>query len=97
MELKYHTLTAKYVDSFELARYLSEKTGKNVEFIETPNDTDYSVEIKKGEVRDYDKGNIDDFLNKGYISFEYGYRAVLNYCADQGWLEEGDYVIGVSW
>lgn len=97
MELKHTVKTTIYVDYFDLARYLSDKIGRDVEIGDSNNDTDYSVALERGELSDWDMNYVNAFLNKGWISMELGYRAVLNYCVNQGWLDEGDYVIEVSW
>jgi hypothetical protein len=97
MELKVVTKTTKYVDSFDLTEYLGSKIGRSVEFVDTRNDTDYSLSLTKEEILNYDKRYIDHFLNVGWISLDHGYHAVLTYCVNKGWLDEGDYVIQVSW
>lgn len=97
MELKKTTKITHYVDAFDLARYLGEKMGRKIEFIDSPNDTDYSVKIEKGEIDKWDQEHIGNAIENGWVSLEYGYHAFLTYCANEGWLEEGDYVIRVSW
>lgn len=97
MQLNKETKVTHYVDSFDLAAYLGEKIGRYLEFIESPNDTDYKITIKKGEIDKWDKETVSNALNQGWVSMEYGYRAFLTHCANEGWLEEGDYVITVSW
>lgn len=97
MELKKKSKVAHYVDAFDLAEYISEKIGRKFEFIDSPNDRDYIINIKKGEIDKWYKETISNALNQGWVSMEYGYRAFLTHCANEGWLEEGDYVITVSW
>lgn len=81
-----------------LEMYLSEKVGKRIEIIDSPNDTDYHVLVRaKTEFDKWDQKYINELLEDGYISMECGYRTILDYCAGQGWLEEGDYIITVSW
>lgn len=95
--LTIQTKATTHIDAFELARYLSAKIGKSVQIIESPNDTNYVAKVKKGEIEDYDQEYVEDFLDAGYISMDMGYEVVLCYAANQGWIEEGDYVIRVSW
>lgn len=97
MELKITTKVTNYVDAYDLARYLSHKIGRSIEFIDSPNDTDYSVSIEKEEIDEYDMEQVNNMLEEGWISLDYGYHACLNHCANEGWLEEGDYVITMSW
>lgn len=95
--LKKTTKVTHYVDVFDLADYLSKKIGRSIEFIDTANDSSHSIKIEKSEIDDYDRKVIDDMISKGYISLYYGYHAALTYCANMEWLDEGDYVIEVSW
>src|SRR6218665_1220275 len=97
MELKKRTKTVHFVDAHDLAKYLGEKIGRSVDILDTPNDTDYSTQIEKGQIDDYDKKSVDNFLKKGWISMDYGYNAVFTHCANEGWIEEGEYVIQVCW
>lgn len=97
MELKIITKTSHYVNMYDLCSFLSEKIGRNVGFGESANDTDYSVDVEKGEIDSYDQAGLDGFLATGYINMYYGCNTVFTYCANQGWLEEGSYVFRVSW
>lgn len=97
MELKKVTKTTHYVDSFDLADFIGEKIGRSVEIIDTPNDTDYSATVKKEELDDWDMKSVSLLKDKGYISMEYGFHQIMTYCANQNWIEEGNYVIKVSW
>lgn len=97
MELKHTVKSTIYVDYYDLSSYLSERIGRDVEIVDSGNDSDYSVTIVKEEIDDYDMKEVNKFLEKGWISMEYGYHAILTYCANQGWLDEGDYIIQVSW
>lgn len=97
MHLKVTEKLTTYVDAFDLSRYLSEKIGRSVEIGDSSNDTDYSVRIEKGDIAEYDMETINGFLSSGWISMQYGYHAIMTYCANKDWLNEGDYVIQVSW
>lgn len=97
MQLKLKTRVTYYVDAFDLAEYISHKAGRGIEFIDTRNDTDYSRKIVKEELDDWGMKDVDNMLNHGWISCETTLRNCLTHCANQGWLEEGDYVIQVSW
>lgn len=97
MELKITTKTTHYVDAYDLANYIGSKIGRPVEFVDSPNDTDYSVSIEKEEIDDFDMKSVSNMIEKGWISLDYGYHACLVHCANEGWLEEGDYVITMSW
>lgn len=97
MELKKITKTTHYVDSYDLAKYLSTKFPHEVEFIDTHNDSDFKITIKKGDMDKYDWESAKTFLTTGVISMEIGYNAVFLYIANEGWLEEGNYIIEFSW
>ena len=91
------TKTTHYVDGSHLERYLSAKTGLNCQVIESSNDTDYSVTVKKEKIPSYDQEALDEFLQNGYISMDYGYDTIFTHAANMDWIEEGNYVIRVSW
>lgn len=97
MSLIVETKTTHYVSDAHLERYLSEKIGVDCKVIESHNDTDYAVTVKKKDIPSYDQETVDNFLEDGYISMENGYDAVLTHAANMGWIEEGNYVIRVSW
>lgn len=97
MELQKTTKATHYVDAYHLARYLGEKMGRSFEFIDSSNDTDYTVKIEKGEIDKWDEETINNGLYRGWVSMDYGYHSFFMHCANEGWLEEGDYVIRVSW
>lgn len=97
VELIKETKTTHYVDYSNMENYLSEKIGRRVEIIESANDTDYHLSLKKEKIEDYDKETIDDFLKTGYIGMDYEYHTIFTHCVNEGWLEEGDYVLRVSW
>lgn len=87
-----------YVNSFELARHLTEKFERYVEIGDSANDTDYSVTLEaQTEFAEYDQKTIDKFLKTGWISMDHGYRTILNYACGLGYIEPGDWVIQVSW
>lgn len=96
------TKTTHYVDYGDLESFLTEKLGKPVEIIGSPNDTDYSVNVKKldpeSPMHKWDLEEVQKFINTGVIDCEYGgfYRP-LAYAATQGWVPEGEYLITVSW
>lgn len=96
-ELRKTTKSTHYVDYFDMQNYLTEKLGKRVEIIESPNDTDYSIDIEKGDIYEYDQDTIDEFIENGYIYMDYGYHTIFKYLCNQGIIEEGNYVIRVSW
>lgn len=97
MELNITTKVTHYVDSFHLAQYLGEKMGRDLEFIDTNNDTDYPVKINKGNIAPWDAQVIHNAKENGWVSMEMGSTAFFTHCANEGWLAEGNYVIEVSW
>lgn len=97
MELKKITKTTHYVDSYDLAAYLSTKIAHKVEFIGTHNDSDFKVTVKKGEMDKYDWESANAYLATGVINMDMGYNALFVYFANEGWLEEGNYIIEFSW
>lgn len=104
MTLKLTTKTTHYVDYYDLEVYLTEKIGKKVEIIGSPNDTDYNFEATPldptGSMYVYDMEEVENFLETGVINMEYGYSGlytVMNYACTQGWIEPGHYSMTVSW
>jgi hypothetical protein len=86
-----------YVNAFDLALYLSKKIGKSVEVGDTNNYSDYAVLVQRKELDQWDQNVLDEFLSTGWLSMERSRRVVMTYAANMGWIEEGNYVIRVSW
>ena len=97
MELKCIKKSIISVDSYDLERYLASKVGRNIEMYGMDNDTTISISLKKENQTSWDEPYVKSFLEKGDLDFQGSYRAVLIYCVNQGWLEEGDYNIEFSW
>lgn len=99
MELKHRIVSTRFVDSYDLSEYLAKKISRSVDIVGTNNGSEYTADVRIQESFDkYEQEDIDLFINKGILDFEYsGWYNALDYCANQGWLEEGKYVIEVSW
>ena len=97
MALKTETVTVIKVNYSDMERYLTEKLGRQVEILDSPNDTDYNFTVSKSTDDWTDEDAVKSFLENGYISMDYGYCDIFNYCCQQGWIEPGEYVMAVSW
>jgi hypothetical protein len=99
--LRLETKTTHYVDSNELARFLTERMGRSVDVFGSSNDTDYSYDVIKSDsdsIYAVDPDEVQKFAETGDIDCEiYEFGPALQYAADQGWLEPGAYVVRVSW
>lgn len=102
MSLKMQTKTSHYVRDSDLERFLTEKLGKDVELVGSSNDTLHTLSVKKSDPSNpmykWDQDAVASFLADGVIDFQsYGAKPAMQYAVDQGWIEEGEYVIRVSW
>lgn len=95
--LKMEVQTTNFVDAFDLALYLSKKIGKSVEVGDADNHSDYTVSVKRENLDQWDQKALDEFLNTGWLSMGRNRRIVMTHAANEGWIEEGNYVIRVSW
>lgn len=60
------------------------------------NDTDYSVNIKREIMADYDTDNLIDIIKSGFFE-EYQLHLVMTDLCNNGYIEEGSYVVTMSW
>ncbi len=102
MELKVRKIETFHVDAYNLTDFLSEKMGKTVEFVGSPNDTDYLAQAialdPNSTMYEFDKEDQDTFVETGRIDLEYqSWNVSLGYAVEQGWIEPGEYVVTVSW
>lgn len=100
--LKITTKKTHYVDYGDLEKFLTEKLGKTVEIIGSPNDTDYSVEVELPDptsvMHKWYEEERQEFAASGLIDLERrSFHRPLSYAAQQNWIEPGTYVIRVSW
>lgn len=100
--LKITTKTTHYVDYGDLEAFLTEKLGKEVQIIGSPNDTDYSVDVEVPDPEDamfkWDEEERQEFVATGIIDLDTGsFHRPLSYAAQQKWIEPGSYVVSVSW
>jgi len=96
------TKTTHYVDYADLEAFLTEKLGKEVEIIGSPNDTDYSVDVELPDPANaehkWDEEERQKFANTGLIDLERSsLHLPLSYAVQQGWIEPGAYIVRVSW
>lgn len=103
MKLKHRKELKIVVDYWDLEELIKEVYNQeDYEFtadMECGNDTKKSFKVKKGEFEgslgEYYRKDIQKFIDKG----EYSYLAgkLLNDLADKDIIQEGDYLINVSW
>lgn len=102
-KLTFHVNWLTYADgraanNLGLQDYIAKCWGVDgeVDLLEADNDTEHSVTVKKGEVKDYDIALLAELKKQG--GFEHYYlRMVMCDLCDKGQLPEGEYIISVSW
>jgi len=90
---KYQKVTHRVVDYSDLEDFINEHYKSDYEIIaanEWNNYTCYSVNVEKKEFDEYEKDKLADFS-------ECGIRIILLDLCNKGLIEEGDYLIKVSW
>lgn len=97
-KLKSVTKTVINVNYSDLNKFITEVYGKDFEFavdVESSNDVSHSYTVKKEELTEWNRKHIDNFIATG----RYGYitRSLLIDMANKGLIEEGDYIVDVSW
>lgn len=98
MKLKAKKKTIFEVDYKDLERLIKEEFGHDFSIPadeEVGNDTSISKNIQKEELAKYDKDRLTEFLHIG----RYGpcLQVLMTDMANRDVIEEGDYVIRVSW
>ena len=69
--------------------------GKNIEIIDSDNDTTHSYTVEPG-LADYEQEKLDTAIEEGCLeSYEYG--VVLNDLCTKGLIETDQYFVRVSW
>jgi len=69
--------------------------GKDITF-GTSNDTDYSIDVEKKALPDYDQETVDDCVATGFIQ-EYDLNILMNDLCNRDAIPPGHYVVTVSW
>ena len=69
--------------------------GKKID-IGSNNDTDCAVDLKKEELPDYDVESLVDIVETGFFE-DYQLQLVMTDLCNKGHIEEGSYVVTVSW
>jgi hypothetical protein len=94
-----HTKEVRIVcDYWDLEQLIQEVYGKEYEIVpmeEWNNDEQHSYSLKKEKLQDWEKAKLDAFL-KGDCR-NGSLRGILRDLCNKGELEEGDYLINVSW
>lgn len=70
--------------------------GHEMEMLESPNDTDYSITVKKENLSDYEKKDLADHLKAKCFPC-YSLNLILTDLANKNVIPEGHYVITMSW
>jgi hypothetical protein len=70
--------------------------GKTMEMTESPNDTDYSWDIKKEKLSEYDLKAVEESINRGWFP-DYYLRMMLIDLCNKEIIPEAHYVIRMSW
>lgn len=90
---KYQKVIHRVVDYSDLEDFINEHYKSDYEIVaanEWNNSSSYSFNVKKEELTDYDKEELADFK---YCCI---HIILLDLC-NKGLIEEGDYLIKVSW
>lgn len=100
--LKMTTTVCHKVDYSDLAVWAAEQLGiRNLEFGDTPNDTDYDFDaVSRHSSRFWDQAAIDATVDAAKANLYLPMHEVgnlLSYFADAGLLPEGNYIVNVSW
>jgi hypothetical protein len=70
--------------------------GKPMEMLESPNDTDYSLNIKKEEICDYDQRILNENIARGHFTC-WHLGTMLTDLVNKNIIPQGNYVVNVSW
>lgn len=100
--LKMTTTVCHKIDYSDLAVWAAEQLGiRNLEFGDTPNDTDYDFDaVSRHSSRFWDQAAIDATVDAAKAHLYLPMHEVgnlLSYFADAGLLPEGNYIVNVSW
>lgn len=88
-----------------LEEYLSEKLGKPVEGIDSSNDTTYEFSVKPRGPEDfkydYQRQDFERMMGGKVVTVSFAWNPsvsiLLDYACKQGWIEEGVYIVSISW
>jgi hypothetical protein len=90
---KYQKITHRVVDYSDLEDFINEHYKSDYEIVaanEWNNDTSYSINVEKEEFTEYEEEKLRDF---NFCTI----RIILLDLCNKGLIEEGDYLIKVSW
>ena len=100
MQLKLKSQTVQIVDYNDLCNFIEEAYGiDKFEYVALEELNNYSYKnysIRKGEFDDYDLRKLEKF-KQNPTSVNYITGILLTDLCNKGWLEEGDYMVHVSW
>ena len=97
--LQYELVTYKKIDCFDLERFIRDHYEVDYEIVEDNewnNDSSYNETVSKGEIDSYYKKRFEDW-KEGFYSGSYMLRHILKDLCNKGEIEEGNYLIKVSW
>lgn len=95
--LPFHIRSVHVVKSEDLEDFLTEKLGKPVDIFNIDPDIDeLSFHVDPLDIHIYDPVDIEVFEDMGEIDAETTLGLALDYAAEKGWIEGGDYVIDVT-
>lgn len=101
MELKHTKKTIIEVDYRDLEEFVKEKYPqiKDYSFVATElceNDSDHTFSVKHQDIREFEKKVIESIRNTGHIQ-PYENHGILNMLLQDGYIEEGEYLVNVCW
>jgi hypothetical protein len=102
-ELKSKTKTVFHVDYGDMERYIKKITGKNIEIgvlLESGNDTSHEFNVDQSGDRLFgdDQADAEAFLfGDKKEPAEYSFYDIMSVMCLHGLIEEGHYIIRVSW
>lgn len=88
-----HTIKAGMVG---LEGIVAQAYGHEMEMLESDNDTDYSVSVRKEKFDDYDQERLAKYIKSKHFPCD-SLRLILTDLANKDIIPEGQYVITMSW
>lgn len=88
--------TSFTIDYHDLEALSQEVYGKEIEFIETPNDSTHEYNVKDKELEKWDKKYLEEAIKDGNLSASQYYIVLNDLCARKI-IEPGKYYVRVCW
>jgi hypothetical protein len=85
-----------HIDAFDLQEITQLVYGKEIEMLESPNDTTHEYTAQAGALEAYDQKALDEAIECGSLEC-WQYRVILNDLCNKGYLTAGEYFIRMSW